>query len=456
MEPARKPTDEIAAILEECDAKPPTTPAPALARSGTQPTILPANTHLGWPALRGPAGDNTSPETGLDLEWPETGPREKWRIAVGSGYSSPVVVAGSLVLPHRRDDREIVECFDPETGQSRWAAAWPATYACPYPHSSGPYAAAAIDGPHVHAFGAAGMMACLRLADGSHVWRRDLHQEYQVTQEGWAASASPLVEGDRLIVNLGARQAGAGIIALDKRTGRTLWTATNDGASCSTATAATIHGRRYVFVWTAEALVALDPADGKVFWRIPFAAHNDEAAHGTAPLVAGDKVFVSGYQVGNLCLRIREDGSCEQLWRDAGRVMDSQYHALLHRDGCVIGFATSRRSLRCVDLATGTLKWKWHSPVASGSLIAVDGGCILFGESGGLVSMTLDASGVRERSVFKRGILEPRCCAYPALHNGLLFLRGENEMVCIDLRRPARTKALARSSAENAGNKEIR
>lgn len=119
MEPARKPTDEIAAILEECDAKPPTTPAPALARSGTQPTILPANTHLGWPALRGPAGDNTSPETGLDLEWPETGPREKWRIAVGSGYSSPVVVAGSLVLPHRRDDREIVECFDPETGQDR-------------------------------------------------------------------------------------------------------------------------------------------------------------------------------------------------------------------------------------------------------------------------------------------------------------------------------------------------
>ncbi|MDZ7620176.1 MAG: PQQ-binding-like beta-propeller repeat protein, partial [Patescibacteria group bacterium] len=319
-----------------------------LPRAPDRETILPKGTELGWPTLLGPSHDSTSPETGINLEWGADGPWEKWRIDVGCGYSAPVVLDDSLVLLQRRDDLEVIACYDPETGQTRWEHSWPTDYRPRHSYSSGPYSTPVLEAGRAYAVGANGRMLCLRLADGEVLWQRDLHGDYRVAVEMWPVSPSPLVEADSLILNLGGREAGAGIVALDKHTGQTLWTATSDGASCSTARAATIHGRRHVFVWTAEALVSVEPADGTVRWRIPFAANNSEAAHGSAPLVAGDIVLVSGYQVGNLCVRVLPDGSYEELWRDQRNLLDSQYTPLLHVNGGVCGFSATRQKLRCL------------------------------------------------------------------------------------------------------------
>jgi outer membrane protein assembly factor BamB len=415
-----------------------------LPRAPNRPTVLPQGTGLGWPTLLGPRHDGSSPETGLQLEWPEAGPLEKWRIAVGTGYSSPVALGDALVLLHRKGDQELVECFDPETGQSRWESSWPATYECPFRHSSGPYSAPVLQAECVYALGASGDLHCLRLEDGAELWQRDLYGDYQGQIEVWPASASPLIEGDRIIVNVGGRETGAGVVALDKKTGKTLWTATADGASCSTPRAATIHDRRYVFVWTADALVSLDPHDGRVYWRIPFCANNYETAHGTPPLVANDVVFVSGYQIGNLCVRVLPDGSPQELWRDKRRLLDSQYNNLFYLDGRVFGFSARRRSLQCLDLSTGELAWRWRSRVRNGSMIAVDGSYLLFGESGRLASLAISDQGVTVRSVTSQAVLRPLCVSYPALHKGLLYLRNEEEMACIDLRRDASERPLAR------------
>lgn len=398
-------------------------------------TLTPQGAGLGWPTLHGPTHDNCSPETGLDLDWSDAGPPEKWRIPVGTGYAGPVAIDDCLVLAHRKQDRECVECFDCETGRSKWETSWPATYECPFNHSSGPYSTPVIDGGHVYALGADGEMRCLRLADGESIWRRNLHRDYQVKIEVWPAATSPLVEGNRLIINIGGRTTQAGIVALDKNTGQTLWTATSDGASCATARAATIADRRYLFVWTADALVSLAPDSGLVYWRIPFAASNYEAAHGTSPLVAGDVVLVSGYQIGNLCVRVLPDGSHRELWRDRRQSLDSQYNNLVHLAGHVCGFSTTRRDLRCLDLFTGELKWKWRSPVLNGTTIAVDGGYILFGEKGRLAALDIGTAGVQVRSLTRRPVLAAPAMSYPALHNGLLYLRNEQEMVCIDLRK---------------------
>lgn len=399
---------------------------------------VPPKGGFGWPTLLGPCHDGTSPEVGLDLDWSSEGPYEKWRTPVGTGYSSPVALGDALVLLHRREDREVVQCFDPETGRSRWQHSWPAAYRCPYHHSSGPYSSPVLESDRVYALGAAGHLCCLRLADGSEVWHRQLYDDYQVKIEVWPAAASPLVEGDRLILNAGGRKTGAGIVALDKRTGKTLWTATNDGASCSTPRAATIHGCRYAFVWTADALVSLDPESGKVHWRIPFCARSYEAAHGSSPLIADDVVLVSGYQIGNLCVRVRPDGSCQELWRDRRELLDSHYNTLLHIEGAVCGYSTTRRALRCLDILTGEMRWQWQSRIRNGTLVAVDGGHLLLGENGLLASLRITSRGATLRSMTPQRVLTPPSMSYPALHRGLFYLRNEEEMVCVDLRRAAK------------------
>lgn len=398
---------------------------------------LPENVGPGWPTLLGPNHDCTSGERGLDLQWPEAGPYQHWRIPVGVGYSSPVVLGERVVLFHRKDDLEILDCLDAETGQTLWSFDSPATYQCPFAHSSGPYSAPVLEAGRVYAVGAAGQMYCLSLEDGSEIWHRDLHGDYEVEIEVWPAAASPLLEDDRLIVNVGGRKTGAGIVALDKDTGKTLWKATDDGASCSTPVAGTIHDRRIAFVWTADALTAVDPADGNVYWQIPFCAKNYEAAHGTSPLVVDDIVFISGYQLGNLCVRVLPDGGYEELWRNKRKLLDSQYTSLIHLDGNVMGFSAVWRSCRCLKIETGELQWKWRSRLRAATTIAVDGGYLMFDSTGRLASVRITPEGVEEIAMTRRPILAPPAMSYPALHNGLLYLRNEEEMVCLDLRRAA-------------------
>ncbi|MHB8899219.1 MAG: PQQ-binding-like beta-propeller repeat protein [Thermoguttaceae bacterium] len=412
----------------------PMTLRPAAGRRPVPPTQV----GDGWPSLLGPNMDCVSPELGLDWSWQESGPPERWRIPAGHGYASPVVLGSRVVLFHRVENREAVDCLDAESGESVWSQGWTATYECPFNHSSGPYSAPILEAGRVYAIGANGRLACLDIDDGSEIWHRDLHSEFQVQLEVWPVSASPVIDGNLLIANVGGRLANSGIVAFDKRTGETVWTATEDRMSCATPRVATIHARRFLFVWTGDALVALDPTDGQVYWRIPFAANNYEASHGTAPLIAGDLVLVSGYQVGNLCLRILPDGSYIELWRDKRELLDSQYKNLLQIDGHACGFSATRKSLRCLDLQTGAMKWQWRSKITNGSTIAVDGRCLLVGEKGHLAALDISTEGVREIAMTAHPILTGPILAYPALHNGLFYVRNDHELLCLDLRRLAK------------------
>ena len=408
-----------------------------LARAEERETVLPDHVGIGWPTLLGPNGDCTSRETGLNWSWDESGPPEKWRVPAGDGYTSPVVLGSRLILFHRVEDQEVVDCLDAETGEAFWSQSWPATYECPFNHSSGPYSAPVLENDRVYAMGAGGRLVCLNLEDGLEVWCRNVHEDYQVEIEVWPVSASPVVEGDLLIVNAGGRKTNAGVVAFDKRTGDTVWTATDDGMSCSTPRGATIHDKRFLFVWAADTLVSLNPEDGHVYWQIPFAAKNYEAAHGTPPLIVGDIVMVSGYQTGNLCLRILADGSYEELWRDKRELLDSQYKNLLHLDGHVCGFSMIRKRMRCLDLKTGEMQWEWRSKITAGSTIGVDAHYLVVGLKGRLAAVDMTPIGIEEIAMTVRPVIQGPALAYPALHNGLLYIRSDTELLCVDLRREA-------------------
>ena len=132
--------------------------------------------------------------------------------------------------------------------------------------------------------GAQGRLHCLTLNDGRLIWSRPLNDEYAVEAGMFPVASSPLLDGERLILNVGGRHTEAGIVALDKHTGRTLWTATGDGASCATPRAAAMHGRHYVFVWTSENLVALDSATGHEWWSIHFRPNHPDTINATSPV----------------------------------------------------------------------------------------------------------------------------------------------------------------------------
>jgi len=388
-----------------------------------------------WPCRFGPNHDSTSSELNINTHWPGAGPPVNWRRSVGRGYSSPVVAGGKLVLFHRIDDEEIVECLDGKSGDSLWESRTPTAYRCPVAYSDGPYSTPSIADGRIYAWGAEGRLRCLAMKDGALIWERDLATDYRAKPAGfYPVAASPLVEGDRLILPVGGEETEAGIVALDVATGRTIWKATSEPAGYSSPVAATIHGRRYLFVFTAAGLVSLSPTDGHVHWSIPFAAKNAEIVNATTPIVSGDIVFVSGYSLGNLCLRIREDGSYEELWRDKRRHLDSQYNNLIVRDGHVFGFATDH-SLRCLDLLTGEIAWQLKSSLSRGSSLAVGDRLIVLGERGHLGAIDFAPVEPREIVETKESLTGGEVCfSSLALNGGLLYVRTEKEVICLDLK----------------------
>ncbi|MEQ8787378.1 MAG: PQQ-like beta-propeller repeat protein [Pirellulaceae bacterium] len=401
------------------------------------PTAVPTADPPGWPNLFGPQHNSVSSEGGLSVAWTSAGPPRVWSREIGTGYSAPVALGERLIVLHRLGDEEVVECFDPETGDSRWQHRYPTSYQCKYRYSNGPYSTPIIDDEFVFAVGAEGALRCLNAADGQLVWRRDLSDEYQLEEGLFGVGSTPLLEGDRLIFNVGAYKDDAGVIALDRRTGATLWTATDHRAGYATPIAATIHGRRYVFVVTYEGLVALDPRDGRVFWSIDQRPMSPDSLNATSPAVWGDLVLmVTGPGPGALCLRVSPDGGYEEVWRDR-RVLDSQFNPLVCTDGYLFGYTSSRQGgavFRCVQAATGRMCWEWESVLDRGTVLAADGKLILLGEQGHLAALAATPREARPLSPIVEPLLSGPCYSAPALHRGRLILRNEGTLLSLDLR----------------------
>jgi len=185
-------------------------------------------------------------------------------------------------------------------------------------------------------------------------------------------------------------------------------------------------------VLTAVGLVALDPANGKVQWTIDFHANQPDAVSAASPLVYGDVVLVSVYQAGSLCIRVLPDGKYAELWRNR-RNFVSQFNPMICVDGYVYGWHFFDKSLRCIELTTGKLKWTHQSQVCRGTHIAVGDRMILFGEYGELACIDINPENVVERAMTASSLMTSPCFSSPALYEGRLFLRNEHELICLDL-----------------------
>jgi outer membrane protein assembly factor BamB len=391
----------------------------------------------GWPAFLGPEGTCVSAETGLHFAWPESGPSEKWRIAIGSGYSSPVADGDDLVLLQRVGNREVVLCYDAETGQEKWRHGWPTTFQCKYEYTSGPYGTPRIDGPRIYAAGAQAQLCCLDRITGQPLWQRSLADDFALAPGLFGFGPGLLTDDERLYLNAGGVSRQAGIVALDKLTGETLWTATEHAMAYTMPRLATLHGRPLLLVLTEVGLVALDPASGREHWTVPYHSKAIDTMNAVTPLVQDDLLLlVAGPGPGATCLRVPPEGSPQEVWQDRRR-LDSQFNQLVQHNGHVYGFTSRRQGgsqFRCLELATGRQRWEYASDLGRGQAIAADGCLIVLGEHGHLAALDLNPERLVVRSATPGPVLPGPCYASPALHRGLLYLRNETTLLCLSVR----------------------
>lgn len=388
-----------------------------------------------WPNLFGPTHEGVAPEPTESIPaWDAEGPREVWRVSCGEGYSSPIVWHDRLILLERDGDQEVVACLDAAYGSRLWEQFYPTTFVCGSHYTNGPYSTPATDGECVYTLGAQGQLHCWSLADGAPVWSRMLKEEFAIPDDIFGCGHSPLLWGNRLILNVGGTIGESGIIAFDKRTGDVLWQSTRHGAAFATPMPARIHDRDWLFVLTRTTFSMLDPQSGSEQWSIPFEPGIVDGYNAVTPLVHGDLVMFCCWGTGTKVIRIAADGSYTDVW-ESNRTLTSQYTPLLAVDECAIGVHRQDNSLRCVNLSTGELLWRERSDLANSKHIIVGDQIVLFGELGhlGMIERRSDEFiniCLTDNSLFDG---ESRCFSAPAYVDGRLYVRNESELACFDL-----------------------
>lgn len=408
-----------------------------------------------WPRFLGPTGDSVSTEKGLISPWPKGGLRLVWQCPLGSGYAPPTVSRGRLFHFDRFGDKARLTCRNSETGAELWRFEYPTDYEDYFGYDNGPRCSPIVDGDRVYLYGSEGMVHCVRAADGKPLWKVDTRSEFHVFQNFFGVSSCPLIEGDLVLVGVGGspneqppdnfldlKSNGSAIVAFDKLTGKVRFRCGQDLASNSTPVVATIDGIRRGLYLARGGLLGFDPKTGRVDFHYPWRARLLESVNASNPVVVGDRVLLTEcYGIGSTLLKIKA-GSVEEMWADAKKGRDKSlmchWNTPIYHDGHVYGCSgrhTAQAELRCVELATGKVKWRQPGLTRS-SLLMADGHFICLCEDGLLILLKVTAQKFDEVSRIDLSEHKPAlaypCWAAPVLSHGLLYVRGKDRLLCFE------------------------
>ncbi len=390
----------------------------------------PAATSGDWPQWRGPKRDGLSTEKGLLSKWPAEGPKRLWQISdLGEGYGSIALAGDRIYVQGRKGDSSVVFALNRKGGAPAWTAVLGPRL--DQDRGPGPRATPTVDGEFVYALSENGDLSCLRIKDGSAAWKLNILKDFGGTNPHWNLSESPLVDGDRVIVTPGGTDAC--IVALDKKTGKTVWTSKglSDGAGYSSCIVADIQGVRTIMTLTARAGIGVRASDGKPMWREE--SPSNRVANCTTPVVDGNRVFyTSAYSTGCAMLELTSSNNLVTAQKKYfSREMQNHHGGVVVVKGHVYGF--SNAILTCMELATGNALWKDRS-VGKGLITYADGKLYLLGENQTMGFAEASPSAYKELGRFRIEDKGLPSWAHPVVCDGKLYIRNQGLLSCYDIK----------------------
>ena len=382
-----------------------------------------------WPQWRGPNRDGRSAETGLLTQWPAQGPPLAWKAGgAGTGYSSMSIAAGKLYTVGARGGTEYIHAFDVATGRKLWEAANGSEYS--NDRGNGPRSTPTIDGGRLYVLGASGDLTCLDAAKGTRIWSVNVLREFGGSNPRWGLSESPLVVGDRVLVNAGG--SNASIVALDKGDGKVIWKSQSDGAGYSSAVLQRVGGVDQAVFFTASRAGGVDVKDGRLLWEYPRVANR--VANIATPVVKDNFVFLSSdYGTGSALLKLDAAGGGVT----ATEVYFTQEMRNHHSSSILVGdhlYGFSSAILTALRFADGVTAWKDRS-VGKGSLVFADGHLYLYSENGVVGLAEATPAGYREKGRFSIAQGGLPTWAHPVISNGRLYIRDQDNIYAYGVRK---------------------
>jgi outer membrane protein assembly factor BamB len=414
--------------------------------------------------MLGPTANGQSTETGILTDWSDGKLAMQWHKTTGTGYGNGVASNGRWFQFDRFGNSERLTCFQAETGRELWVSESPVEYQDMYGYNNGPRASAVVDQNRVYTYGVAGRLAANDVASGESLWAKEMNREYGVIQNFFGVGSTPCVFEDLLLVMVGGspisekqnppsrldevKPNGTAVVALNKQTGQEVYRVGNYLASYSAPMIANMYGQPWCVVLVREGLLVFDPRDGTKEAFFPWRASILESVNAAWPVVVGNRIFISEtYEKGSAWLEF--DGKeLKPVWSDGklqkSQAMRAHWATPIYRDGFLFGCSGRNEpdaDLRCIRMSDGEVQWVHRNRDRTTGLW-VDGYFVVLGEHGLL--QLLRATPNRFELVTEydwgekmaddgRPWLESPSWAPPVLSHGLLYLRGQHRIICLEL-----------------------
>jgi outer membrane protein assembly factor BamB len=419
-------------------------PAPLAATAALALTLVsPSSPAAEWGAFRGPNHDGTIESPANVSNWKSVRFKTLWKTDTPAGFSSfAVAEEKAYTIVTGEDDGNPVEmlvCLDGRTGKQVWAK--PLSIVAKYDGGGdagddsnkggdGPRSTPVVNDGHVYCIDANLGVHCFKAATGEMVWQRDVQKEHSGVNIKWQNAASPLIDGDLLLMAGGGK--GQALLGLNKKTGAVVWSGENDLMTHATPVLASIHGVHQAIFFTQEGLVAVEPQNGKVLWRAPFPFKVSTAA---SPVVFEDIVYCSaGYGVGAGAFKISKSGpslSAEAIWRRENECFN-HWSTPVVKDGYLYGMFSFKEygkgPIACVDIRTGKDMWK-EEGFGPGQVILAGDNVIALSDKGEVV--VVETNPKKYVELKRDDVLKGKVWSYPVLAYNHLFARSTEEGICI-------------------------
>jgi outer membrane protein assembly factor BamB len=350
-----------------------------------------------WPQWRGPQRDGRVPGLRARSSWPEA-LVPAWKLAVGTGHSSPILAAGRVYQLSREGDDEVVRAIELASGKVLWRQAYPAPYqmnSAATGHGKGPKATPVLADGRLFTIGISGVLSAWDAASGRLLWRKSFETAHRATSPLYGAAMSPVVDGGRVIAHVGGPDDGA-LVALDAVTGSPAWSWKGDGPGYASPVVATLGGVRQVVTQSQYALVGVAADSGALLWRVPLRTPWDQ--NSVTPIVSGDLVLYSGLDAPLTAVRPVKRGTAwaaEAVWTSADVACYLSTPVLV--EGRLYGLSHRKKGQWfAVDAATGKTLWLGEGRAAENAAILAGGGALFLLDTEGTLSVAAaDAAAFR-------------------------------------------------------------
>ena len=400
-----------------------------------------------WPGFRGPNRDGICTEAGLLTDW-SAAPKLLWQMkGLGRGFASFAIIGSKAYTMGDRGPDGYVIAIDLSTQKEIWSTkigtAWTKS------NDPGSRCTPTVDGELMYALTGNGEMACLETATGKVAWTKNFAKDFAgKMMSGWGYSESPLIDGDKVVVTPGGNDSM--MVAMNKKTGEVIWKAKvgtlagkgKDGAGYSSIVVAEIAGVKQYIAMVGKGGIGIAAADGKFLWAYTKAANG--TANITNPLVKGDLVFLSSaYGAGSGCVKLSADGNggvkAEEVYFLDAKTFQNHHGGVVQVGDYLYGGQGQNAGLPvCIELKTGKIAWTAPKAPSGGSaaVLAYEGGVIFRYEKGAaVVLIAADPAKFEVKGQFKLPVDEGPAWSHPVIHDGKLYVRTQDTLMCYDLKK---------------------